>query len=73
MRYFKNGKFHCKPVKKNRPGGKKKKCVLKCDPGFKIKWTKMNKAGFQVSTADYFDASDIGDNMAQSCQYVINA
>ena len=33
----------------------------------------MNKAGFQVSTADYFDASDIGDNMAQSCQYVINA
>jgi len=36
-------------VKKNKPNGKKKKCVLKCDPGFKIKWTKMNKDSFKIN------------------------
>jgi len=36
----KHGKFHCKPLPKNKPRGKKKKCVFKCDPGFRVQWTK---------------------------------
>ena len=35
-----SGKFHCKPLPKNKPRGKKKKCVFKCDPGFRVQWTK---------------------------------
>merc|ERR1711915_797456 len=40
----KHGKFHCKPLPKNKPRGKKKKCVFKCDPGFSVQWTKKGKA-----------------------------
>ena len=35
---YKHGKYYCKPVKKNRSKGKKKKCVFKCDDGFQVKW-----------------------------------
>merc|ERR1719471_2205296 len=32
-----------KKIPKNKPRGKKKKCVFKCDPGFRVQWTKKGK------------------------------
>merc|ERR1712134_228834 len=40
---YKHGKYYCKPVKKNRSKGKKKKCVFKCDEGFKVQWKNKGK------------------------------
>merc|ERR1712098_1022043 len=48
---YKHGKYHCKPVPKNKGRGKKKKCVFKCDAGYKVQWKNMARTPKSQRTA----------------------